>query len=33
MKEMELQITRLERIVARQSVELLAAQEVIRGKW
>jgi len=26
-------VTRLERIVARQAVELQAAQEVIRGKW
>jgi putative transposase len=33
MKDMELQISRLERIVARQSVELLAAQEIIKGKW
>jgi len=33
MKDMESQITRLERIVARQAVELQAAQEIIRGKW
>lgn len=33
MKEMEVQISRLERIVARQSVELMAAQEIIKGKW
>lgn len=33
MKEMDQQIQRLERIVARQAVELMAAQEIIRGKW
>lgn len=33
MKDMEQQITRLERIVAKQAVELQAAQEIIRGKW
>ena len=33
MKEMQEQITRLERIVAKQAVELQAAQEIIRGKW
>lgn len=33
MKEMQEQIGRLERIVARQAVELQAAQEIIRGKW
>ena len=33
MKDMTEQITRLERIVARQAVELMAAQEIIRGKW
>jgi len=33
MKDMEVQISRLERIVARQSVELMAAQEIIKGKW
>lgn len=33
MKDMETQISRLERIVAKQAVELQAAQEIIRGKW
>lgn len=33
MKDMSEQIGRLERIVARQAVELQAAQEIIRGKW
>ena len=33
MKELELTVGRLERIVARQAVELQAAQEIIRGKW
>lgn len=33
MKDMQAQISRLERIVARQAVELQAAQEIIRGKW
>jgi putative transposase len=33
MKDMETQINRLERIVAKQAVELQAAQEIIRGKW
>jgi len=33
MKEMESHISRLEKIVARQAVELQAAQEIIRGKW
>lgn len=33
MKDMEAQITRLERIVAKQAVELQAAQEIIKGKW
>lgn len=33
MKDMEQQISRLERIVAKQAVELQAAQEIIRGKW
>ncbi len=33
MKEMETHITRLEKIVAKQAVELQAAQEIIRGKW
>jgi len=33
MKELEQTVGRLERIVARQAVELQAAQEIIRGKW
>lgn len=33
MKDMESQISRLERIVAKQAVELQAAQEIIKGKW
>lgn len=33
MKDMQEQIGRLERIVAKQAVELQAAQEIIRGKW
>lgn len=33
MKEMETHISRLERIVAKQAVELQAAQEIIKGKW
>jgi putative transposase len=33
MKDMETQISRLERIVAKQAVELQAAQEIIKGKW
>lgn len=33
MKEMAEQISRLERIVARQAVELQAASEIIKGKW
>ena len=33
MKDLEQMVTRLERIVARQAVELQAAQEIIRGKW
>lgn len=33
MKDMATQISRLERIVARQAVELQAAQEIIKGKW
>lgn len=33
MKDMQLQIGKLEKIVARQAVELLAAQELLRGKW
>jgi putative transposase len=33
MKELESTISKLERIVARQAVELEAAKFVIRGKW
>lgn len=33
MKELESTIAKLERIVARQAVELEAAKFVIRGKW
>lgn len=33
MKELEGTVSRLERIVARQALELEAAKEVIRGKW
>jgi putative transposase len=33
LKDLEQMVGRLERIVARQAVELQAAQEVIRGKW
>lgn len=33
LKDLEQMVVRLERIVARQAVELQAAQEVIRGKW
>ena len=33
LKDLEQMVARLERIVARQAVELQAAQEVIRGKW
>lgn len=33
MKEMEAKISRLERIVAKQAVELQAAEEIIKGKW
>lgn len=33
LKELEQTVGRLERIVARQAVELQAAQEIIRGKW
>lgn len=32
-KQLEAQITRLERIVAKQAVELLAAKDIISGKW
>jgi putative transposase len=33
MKDMQAQITKLERIVARQAVELEGAKELLRGKW
>lgn len=33
LKELEQTNARLERIVARQAIELQAAQEIIRGKW
>ncbi len=33
LKDLEQMVGRLERIVARQAVELQAAQEIIRGKW
>ena len=33
MKDLEHTVTRLERIVARQALELEAAKEIIRGKW
>jgi len=33
MKDLEATISRLERIVARQAVELEAAKEIIKGKW
>ena len=33
MKQLEQTVSRLERIVARQAVELLASQEIIQGKW
>lgn len=33
MKDLEQTVSRLERIVAKQAVELQAAQEIIRGKW
>lgn len=33
LKELEQMVSRLERIVARQAVELQAAQEIIRGKF
>lgn len=32
-KDLEAQISKLERIVARQAVELLAAKDIISGKW
>lgn len=33
LKELESMVSRLQRVVARQAVELEAAQEIIRGKW
>lgn len=33
LKDLEQMVARLERIVAKQAVELQAAQEIIRGKW
>lgn len=33
LKDLEQLVSRLERIVAKQAVELQAAQEIIRGKW
>jgi putative transposase len=33
LKNFEEKISRLERIVAQQALELMAAKEVIRGKW
>jgi len=33
MKEMEAKITRLERIVSKQALELQVAEEIIKGKW
>jgi putative transposase len=33
LKELEATIVRLQRVVAKQAVELEAAQEIIRGKW
>ena len=32
-KDLEAQISKLERIVAKQAVELLAAKDIIQGKW
>jgi len=32
-KDLEAQIAKLERIVAKQAVELLAAKDIIQGKW
>lgn len=32
-KDLEAQIAKLERIVAKQAVELLAAKDLIAGKW
>lgn len=33
LRELESMVTRLQRVVAKQAVELEAAQEIIRGKW
>ncbi len=33
LKELESMVIRLQRVVAKQAVELEAAQEIIRGKW
>jgi putative transposase len=33
MKDLESQISKLERIVARQAVDLLVAKDIIAGKW
>jgi len=33
LKDLEQTVARLERIVAKQALELQAAQEIIRGKW
>ena len=33
LKELESMVTRLQRVVAKQAVEIEAAQEIIRGKW
>ena len=33
MKEMETQIARLQKIVAKQALELEVAHEIIKGKW
>lgn len=32
-KELEATVSRLERIVARQALELQASKEIIKGKW
>ena len=33
MREMEAKISRLERIVSKQALELQVAEEIIKGKW
>ncbi len=33
MKDMEVKIARLERIVSKQALELQVAEEIIKGKW